>query len=540
MRSTATAAVLAGLVVAVACGPRVARALDDASQRRLVAGAREALGRFDTPAARAVLDDLLDRGGDGDDVAVLRAEVLLAEGRYAEARDALEGIRDDDPWLAELRAVIDAGDRAMSGAVEILSEHFAIRCAPGVDELVARLAVEVAEASYEEVGTDLGLFPDEPVLIEIYPSSSTFSAAAGLPPEAVANDTVGLCRFGRLLLTSPAAAPFGYPWADTLCHEYTHLLVHRLGGGRVPVWLHEGVASFEQRRWRGETGTRLDPFEMRALAEALDGDGLVTFDEMGTCLSCLETPERVRLGYAQVHTMIDHLVRGRGMEALARVLAAVAGGADPAEALGAAWGSGFEDFESSWAEAARRLTAAAAPAVGRVSLDLDGAGAQSGPDTPAPDSLLEGSPDALSHARLGDLLLARDQPAAALLEYERAAALMEQVSPSLSCKMAYALRDLGRHERAVEVLGRAWELYPAFEPVAVNMARSLAELGRREHALAMLREAELLNPFDPRIHAARVELLGGGGADDDALRQRSERALRLLGAAAAGEKGEGP
>jgi hypothetical protein len=42
----------------------------------------------------------------------------------------------------------------------------------------------------------------------------------------------------------------GYPWLDTLAHEYTHFIVSRVSHNTVPIWFHEGLAKFEERRWR--------------------------------------------------------------------------------------------------------------------------------------------------------------------------------------------------------------------------------------------------------------------------------------------------
>ena len=52
------------------------------------------------------------------------------------------------------------------------------------------------------------------------------------------------------MVVSPRATIFGYPWMDTLAHEYTHLVVSRLAHDAVPVWLQEGLARLEQTRWR--------------------------------------------------------------------------------------------------------------------------------------------------------------------------------------------------------------------------------------------------------------------------------------------------
>ncbi len=490
----------------------------DADQ--LVAAGHLALQERNVPAAREAVV-ALDRLGDAG------AEGMLLRARYhqfaGDHEAALEAIRlvPEDPRDAALRAVVEAGARWMADAVEHRSDHFVLRHPAGLDSIWADRALEVLEATHDRVGGDLGLYPDEPVLVEVYATSASFAEATGLPREAVANDTVGLCRWDRLFVTSPLAASFGYPWADTLCHEYTHLLVDRLGGGRIPVWLHEGIASFEQSRWRGGDDAPIPPSRVRLLAEALERDELVTLEEIGNCLACLESPARVQLAFVQVHTLVDHLIRSRGIDALREALIACRMGAEVEDALAVAWGASFADLWASWRDAIASQAAESVPAAGVVGLDLDGS---ADPGTETVDSVLAGQPRGVAHARLGDLLAARGQRRAALLEYGRAERHLTDVSPALACKKAAVLRELGLAGQALAEVEAAGKLYPEFEPLLVNQARAQIDLGREEQALRTLDEAELINPFDPRIHAWRLELLDpeGDAAAHDAAREALE------------------
>ena len=478
----------------------------------------EAIETFDLDGARAVGRELDATGARGGEVALYRAILAREQGDHA-AAVAWVGEASAGPYEDVVRRTIEAGAAWMTDAVELHSEHFVLRHTPGVDAVMASRALQVLEASYEALGRDLGLYPDDPVLVEIYPTSAAFVAAAGLPPEAVANDTIGLCRFDRLLITSPMAAPFGYPWADTLCHEYAHHLVNHIGGGRVPVWLHEGIAAFGQRRWRGDTDLVLDPASERLLVAAVRDGGTVGLDEIGNCLSCLESKERVQLAYAQVHTMVDHLVRSRGIDELLAVLAACRAGADARDAVGAVWGEGYAAFEQSWSgDVLRRRDE---PRAAVLSLQLDQPAG--GEDVPAADSLLADTPDGAAHSRLGDLLLDRGLMGAALLEYDRAAAALPEASPSLACKQAHVLRSLERPEEARALLDDARALYPEFEPLSVHLASTLEALGDRPAALRALDDAELLNPFDPRIHAWPM-----AWTDDTDLAEAARQALETL------------
>jgi tetratricopeptide (TPR) repeat protein len=499
-------------LISVAPGARA----QDGDLRR----AFDALEAYQTAEAARILQAM--EGDGGADGALARALVAQHLGDHeavlAELEDVASGGR-----LQHLEDAARASIQGLGDVKEASSAHFRVRYADGLDHLMVDRALEVLERSYEAVGRDLDLYPDGEVLVDIYPTSASFSAAAGLPAEAVANETVGLCRWDRLLITSPAAAPFGYPWADTLCHEYTHLVVNRIGGGQVPVWLHEGIASFEQRRWRGESDLLLDPYATERLLDSLSTGDLVTLEEIGNCLACLDGKDRVQLAFAQVHFMVDHLVRARGIGAVHDVLEALRAGATVRDAVAAAWEGEFEAFEASWQRTALASLTAQGDDAGLVMLGLDASTAADAA-TPAADSLLAGRTDGADHARLGDLLLGRGQLLPALIEYERADEALEEVSPSLACKRAHTLQRLGESRRALDTVEEARTLYPEFEPLHVHAAAAQMQLGRTEDALRSLDEAVLLNPFDPRIYAWRLELV----RDDPDAADEARRALDAL------------
>ena len=80
------------------------------------------------------------------------------------------------------------------------------------------------------------------------------------------------------MIVSPRALVAGYPWLDTLTHEYTHYVVTRISHNTVPIWLHEGIAKFEERRWRGPSGGGLTPAMEHLLATGIAHKQLITFE----------------------------------------------------------------------------------------------------------------------------------------------------------------------------------------------------------------------------------------------------------------------
>src|SRR5207245_617002 len=77
-----------------------------------------------------------------------------------------------------------------------------------------------------------------------------------------------LCKYNRLMITSPRALLRGYAWLDTLSHEFVHYLVTRKGRNAVPIWLQEGLAKFLETRWRGAPGLAVDEMSTTLLTTA--------------------------------------------------------------------------------------------------------------------------------------------------------------------------------------------------------------------------------------------------------------------------------
>ena len=147
--------------------------------------------------------------------------------------------------------------------------------------------------------------PAEIIPIEIYPDKSDFSIATTLPEEIVEKSgTVGICKFGKLMIVSPRVLPWGYRWLDTLAHEYTHYLINSLSAGKCPLWLHEGIAHYCDTWWRKEP--ELSAAEKSILSKTTP-DKLIPFERMSPSLVFLPTPEDISLAFAEVKSVLLYL-----------------------------------------------------------------------------------------------------------------------------------------------------------------------------------------------------------------------------------------
>ena len=158
--------------------------------------------------------------------------------------------------LAELAK--EARD-AIKDHKEERSAHFVIRY-PAEDAVLVPYARDTLEAAYQALHDDLGFDAEIPIRVEFYRSPSDLAAVSSLSQAEVARTgTIALCKWARLMVTTPRALAYGYPWLDSINHELVHYAVSTLTGDRAPVWLQEGLAKFLERRWREPAGGRIPP-----------------------------------------------------------------------------------------------------------------------------------------------------------------------------------------------------------------------------------------------------------------------------------------
>lgn len=515
------------LALLLALSPAAAGPLDEA---------RACLDRFDLPCAQAQLAELQRRDADGLEAQRAGAWVAFHEGRYADAIALIERleaagvpVEEQEPYTPYRPT---AG--AAAGLLRAEGEGVVIRHAPGVDRILADQAVETLEASRTTYDGLFGGGPEHPVVLDIYPTAARFTAASGLPPEAVqTTNVIALSKWTRLLVTSPRALSRGYGWKDTVAHEYIHLVVAYRSHNRAPVWLQEGLAKHLEGWWRGRTGSGLAAHHESLLAKAVAQDAFVPFEKFARSMAYLDSSEEAALAFAQVSTMVQFLLEQAGTEALPQLMERVRDG-EEAMAVTADL-AGFDDwgaFQAGWKQWVRTL-----PLVERelatLPVVLDGGGEEF-----ADDPLLAGRPDLKRFTRLGDLLRDKGLYAAALIEYDKATDPDGPPSPTLLARKAVTLAELDRGREALAVVTEGVRLYPEFALLQVTRGRLLEEVGRTEEAVVAYRHAQDINPYDPEVQDALVR--GHRKLGQDALADRHLRYARILASGGALEDPAAP
>jgi tetratricopeptide (TPR) repeat protein len=432
-------------------------------------------------------------------------------GAYAQAATRLKQAAESgelDARLAaearDLAALAQSTDEVTKGFVARRSEHFEIKVAPGKDELLAEPALEALERALTAIGGDLGEHPPERIRVEIYGEVRDLARVSPLTvAEIETSGTIALCKFNRLMATSPRALVAGYPWLDTLAHELTHFLVNRASRNTVPIWLHEGIAKVEERRWREPFGGALPPSLEHLLASGLRDHHLIPFSAMHPSMAKLPSQEDAGLAFAEVTTAIQYLTEGRGPSALRRVIAALRDGADLNRAIAETTGVGFNKFEQRWRAWLPGRGYKTHPELGMTRLRFRAA---VGPESKKKDDDEEsehgaarspGEARARGHVRLGTMMRNRGRLAAAAVEYERAGALIGIGHPTIAGRLGRTYLELKQWDRAIAAAKPGIERRPESAGLRVTVGRALLEKGDATGARTYLEGALAVNPYDP-------------------------------------------
>jgi tetratricopeptide (TPR) repeat protein len=477
--------------------------------------------------AAALVEELAGVAPDDAEVQFLVAQVAFLTGEYDRALDVLGKLRDPRvrAEVAELEPLVKNTRAAVAGFARKETEHFVILYPPGRDEVLVDLAAEALEASWARIGEDLGYFPPGKTRVEILPRTSDLARVSTLTEKDIeTSGTIALCKYNKLMIVSPRATLFGYPWLDTLGHEYTHFVVSRASLDRVPIWLHEGIAKFQESRWRAEPGEEgLSRSYQHLLATALKRGRLITFEQMHPSMALLPSQEAAGTAFAEVYTIVAWLQQKIGYAGLRQVLAKIREGRSERRAIAEVVGGTWDGVETAWKRHLRTLNLRTDPVQhgtgGRIRFDKT-----SGDDE---NVGVEQVPEEKARrlARLGGLLRARGHLAPAAIEYEKARAAAPE-DRFIGHKLARTYLELDKPEKAIEVAA----------PIAVDdeedagpqatLGAAFLKLGDAVSAVAHLGAAVRVSPFDPAVRCGLAEayvVLGEGGKA-----AREDKACALL------------
>jgi len=474
--------------------------------------------------ADAALESLRKAAPNAPEVSYLDGYSRFMHGDYEGAAQKLAiaaqapNASPDVKMLADLAR--EARD-AIKDHKEERSEHVVIRYPPE-DAVLVPYARDTLEAAYQALHDDLGFDAEIPIRVEFYRSPSDLASVSSLSQAEVARTgTIALCKWARLMVTTPRALAYGYPWLDSINHELVHYAVSTLTADRAPVWLQEGLAKFLERRWREPAGGRIPPAMEHLLAKALHANKLIPFEAMHPSMAKLPSAEDATLAFAEVANAVAYLHSKGGMPALRDAIKRVADGQDARVAVAEAAGGSWADFERGWRAFMAAQHYKTFPAIDIPTTHIRKPGAIASGRKPSEEDALSSTLKAgapFRHLRLGNMLLRRDRPRAAVAEYEKGAKAVAaggratRGDPSASwvfpVKLGRTYLALGEPDRALKALAPVQAIYPDLPWPGLIAGEALVAKGSPAEALAPLRASLATNPFDPRVHCALADAYG--------------------------------
>ena len=387
----------------------------------------------------------------------------------------------------------------------IETEHFIIKFAPGIDEVLARDMPPELERIHDEITEIFDHVPERKTLIEIMPNTERFAVRITGMPDIW---TIGACTGDVIAITPPRIGrklSGTFDWANVIRHAFVHTVTLAKTKNRIPHWFTEACAVSQQYNTRSY-GTH------QLLAKALLEDELFELGEINWGFIRPRKPTDRPLAYAQSDWMLEYLVERFGHGSIVRMLELYRVGTPDVEAVRLVTGQDPETFMDgfkSWA---------------RHQVDQWGLGPK--PDDPEMRKLLKGQTEDPNAALNSLLRTYPNDPTLLLLDAKRTlkrgdaaaswAALMRYatarpVDPWPHEQMARLALEAGDPDRAIGPLQHLDQLEEKDGALAHKIAGLHREAGRLEPAADAITRALHREPYNAtyRELAATIELQAG-------------------------------
>jgi tetratricopeptide (TPR) repeat protein len=460
---------------------------------------------------------------------LVRGRLLLFEGRYTESVAAFDLVKSKDSQALSVMGLVvqQAYDthEALKGMQEEVSDdgRFLVRYFK-TDQMLIPYLIEVLQKADRALSKDFDYVPPGRVLVEIYPTSDYLAKVSSLSETDIeTSGTIALCSDNRLMFTSPRGLARGYGWRDTVTHEFVHYYVTKYSANTVPIWLHEGIAKFQEVRWRRPPGAHLAAPQEDLLARSLKTNQLITFDQMHPSMAKLPSQTAASLAFAEVHTVLYFLYERKGYQGIRLLLQALKANFEMDDALMQSFGFNLQGLWDAWLIFMRAKGLKEHPGLVQRSLKFKRPGEEEEPEAEY-DSIE--NKEVKDWAHIGELLRARGRLIAALRMYQKAARQGGNAHLVIQNGMAAILLALKKPVEIPSLLQTVIDYYPSFFTSYLHLGKAFMALNEPERAILAFEEAVGINPFHPEPHQALIRLYKATGHYE--LLAREKRVLEMM------------
>lgn len=190
------------------------------------------------------------------------------------------------------------------------SSRFDLTFDPGVDTSFALAILDVLESAANQIGAELGLFPEARVPVAIY-KRNDFKTVTDSP------DWSGGFYDGKIRLPFGSLKEITPAMRGILFHEYAHVVVFELTRGNCPLWLNEGIAEMFGRMQHNRP--------MPEFGRAARKGTLADFRKLESGFSSLSSGDAA-LAYQQSYALVNYMVTRFGWHRIKQILAGLGGG----------------------------------------------------------------------------------------------------------------------------------------------------------------------------------------------------------------------
>lgn len=263
-------------------------------------------------------------------------------GKDVEARDALKAAAAMDPFNIRAMNSLTLVEE-LSTYTKFESEHFIVRCRPGVDEVVAKELLLPLERIHAVVCSTFEHTPPQRTIIELMPDHEWFAVRiTGMP----GIHTIAASTGPIIAMEAPREGKghYGvYDWERVIRHEFTHTVNLSQTGYRLPHWFTEAAA----------VSLELAPYDFntcRLLVHVLETDQLFNLREINEAFVRPKKQTDRQQAYMQGNWMYRYIADSWGKSAPIRLLERFATGEREEQAFPKVLGVSTEKFMEGFRE----------------------------------------------------------------------------------------------------------------------------------------------------------------------------------------------
>jgi len=434
----------------------------------------------------------------------------LRLGRMGDGRTHLERAFRGDPFDVWTKNTLDLLDTLDTYPTRT-SPRFRVVADPAEIDVLAPYATSLAEEAWASMASRYGVTPAAPIRLEVFRRHADFSVR-----------TMGLVGLGALgvsfgpvvAMDSPSARPRGeFNWGSTLWHELAHSFHMAVSRSRVPRWLTEGLAVYEERMARPGWGDDVGP----AFLSAYRAGRLLPVSQLNDGFVRPAYPEQLGFSYYEASLVCEWIVERQGFGTLVTMLRAYGNGRETPQVFREVVGVEPEAVDrqfTAWMEQrfATQLAALASHGEGR-------AGAPTREATLARARSATG--DFRAQLGAGQLLVSEGKTPEAVPFLERAKALFPEYAEEDGPYMLLALaaRNRGDLRRAAAELTAMTAINERSYAAHRVLADMRLTLGDSVGAMRALDALMYVDPTDPAVHLELAELADARKESATAVRE---------------------